>query len=603
MILLKSESDGIIPKLLLFISGFAFLIIFQAMGARFNIYGIIHLLIVSLVFTIFWIYIVFKYNILRKTNFKLDNKIKSILILVCSIFSASLVLTDASYITMSIGLHSDGIYHYIDFISGICPQYILSLLYIIAENINPAIITAFIILGLLSIFSIYISIKYIYGLITGLKEKDFVDKFINKILTDNKSFIIFLTITIAIVAIICILFSKYTNTLLGVMQWQEIMMSLDYSYGFIQRALLGSIISVFSLVTGCGKSIVLYNGVIISGIIILIISYLIFLWYSTNKIKISDDISTHINIKILTTVFGISWIIYMIGYASYNIFDIVFYILTIIACYLLTSQQKNKVIIFILLMIIPILCMLTHTAYIFMMFNIFLVLLLYNSLKPENKKINWYYFSLLILSFVGCSLLFIYFQFFSAVNPDITLEYLLQQLEMSGMDTGLISNGLINHICEQYFGYHMGLSTFAIVNHYQYIIINALIFSPLIYLYCKFWSCTIKQAKNTRLYYVYLLMALGVLTTIPLFIIHSDYGRWFFAIMFYAVFVINCMVLLNDKPVINSLNSMFKMLKQKPLFTTIIVSIILFIIITGFNLGSITNISFFISYVISLLTI
>jgi hypothetical protein len=96
--------------------------------------------------------------------------------------------------------------------------------------------------------------------------------------------------------------------------------------------------------------------------------------------------------------------------------------------------------------------------------------------------------------------------------------------------------------------------------------------SPFIYEVFKYWKYVINEAKacgKNGIFYG--LIPFGFLTTVPMFIMHCDYGRWTYAVFFYEFSCIWILNLLNDECIINATRKMYTRIKNnKPYFMVLL---------------------------------
>lgn len=79
-----------------------------------------------------------------------------------------------------------------------------------------------------------------------------------------------------------------------------------------------------------------------------------------------------------------------------------------------------------------------------------------------------------------------------------------------------------------------------------------LVFSPFINEVFRYWKNVIKNAKQDSVTkaVVYALMPFGIVTTIPMCVMHNDYGRWTYAVFFYEFTIIWVINYIEDKNVV-----------------------------------------------------
>ena len=99
--------------------------------------------------------------------------------------------------------------------------------------------------------------------------------------------------------------------------------------------------------------------------------------------------------------------------------DVWLIILTIIALWAILKDNYEVAV------LISVICMLIHQAYIFMYFNAILLALAIKFVYDDSKRKRIILNVFLLIA--SCSLLFIYLQFFSGVKPGIDYEYVRER--------------------------------------------------------------------------------------------------------------------------------------------------------------------------------
>ena len=543
---MKINPLSFLKNALLFLSGCSILFLVLSRDWYISLPWFISILALFYIFTLLWGFIIYKYHILEKIPTVFSKRTRGVIFLLTFGISLYLLLRNGSFWTLISTEYS--------YISGL-----------------------FILLTLASLYAVNIIIKYLTGLIT--KQNTDADRILKKILSIIDTWKSYCILAVSI-ALLVVLYNLHSLLSAGT-QWNLIIWTFDYSYGFIPRGLLGTLMQGFCALTGLQLSPDLWRATNLIGTLLFTAAILGFIFYTVKKITASQSAATSRNIKLITLLFLIG-----AGLSSYyELFgspDIYLILLTIPVLCLILSE-KHKLLQFISILILPVICMLIHSGYVFLFFNIILALLLYKSFITRTNRVNRYYLTALIASFTACSILFIYFQFFAQVNPDITLEYVL---EKASVLTVVESDTFIKYLLELLFGSSGLLGTFyGISSQWTTLLINLVIYSPFIWLAYKLWKGMVKNATGLKQKTVYILISLGFLTTVPLFIMHVDYGRWCYAVFFYEIALMLCLTVAGDKPFITSLNDVFRFLLNKPVLA---VFLVLYVLLLGqFSIGNI----------------
>ncbi|MBQ2088841.1 MAG: hypothetical protein II472_01330, partial [Lachnospiraceae bacterium] len=226
--------------------------------------------------------------------------------------------------------------------------------------------------------------------------------------------------------------------------------------------------------------------------------------------------------------------------------DIFMLLFSVIAVWILL-QRRHKML---FALVIPLVAMgvMVHQGYVFMYVNMVLVLLMYLYLRDGEKV----YLILLIASFVTVSALFIWFQFMSHVNGEEIVGDIIREatkLTRKGKyhDTLIDAEILGVDLSETEWPLH--------VQNFIELPFFLLLISPYIYVGASLVKEIMKGCRNLREKLRYVIIVLGALTTLPLFIMKIDYGRWMLAIFAYYLIMLIVLVALDDEIVIRALEN------------------------------------------------
>lgn len=322
--------------------------------------------------------------------------------------------------------------------------------------------------------------------------------------------------------------------------WHSQELTMDYSYGFIRRGLVGSFAtwiktSFYISYPGAMKAVQII-GVLLFSIAILI--------FFASLLKNENDKSfcfiSLLYIALDQTGFELT---------QFGLLDTYIMTLTILMVYLMIKDKA--------LFLIPVLagiCVLIHEAYPLMFFAVIVALLIYRFCYAENRKDQIRYVSVFVITGVVVSLLFIYFYYIHPRldNPDI--EAVLANCAMKlgsetdfsdirnlWLDPTLIPD-TVRYNSQMWID---GKPTATFFMLMKLVIANAIICIPLIILTAKYW---IKVISNEQKSYRKILLAvssISVFMILPLVITQNDQGRWFHDIVFFELLVIGSMYLLN----------------------------------------------------------
>lgn len=329
--------------------------------------------------------------------------------------------------------------------------------------------------------------------------------------------------------------------------------ALSYKYGFISRGLSGTIFRIVNKVLPF--DIMNYNGVLrYSQAVTVIFMLLVWLFCFYLIYKSNEDNYRHIQIvSILLVLFSITFFSNSFNFGRVDIYLVA----TAIVCVLILLWRKME------WLIVPLSCfaVMFHQAYVFMFFNVTLVILIYRFIESDKKgKIK--YSILFILSFIGASALFLYLNFF-AHTSDISIY------------NNVVEDAVV--LSKEDEGYHMALLQHEVLgidpttsewdHHLKNFVefpIFAIIMLPYIILVIRIFVKTIRETSENRDKFKYIVLAFGVLTIVPNLILKVDYGRWMFSIIVYYILIFAFLIAIKDKQVIPVLNREIDKIKAKP---------------------------------------
>ena len=326
-----------------------------------------------------------------------------------------------------------------------------------------------------------------------------------------------------------------------VTEWGTQELTMNYSYGFIRRGLLGTVVQ---LVHRCFNIDFLNAVQIVQGIgmALFTASFLLFIWI---LLKDNNDKTFCFVTLVLMSVnmWGFNFKLYCLP-------DTFMIFLTLLMVYLIMSDKA--------LFLIPVLagaCVLIHEGYPMMFFGIIVSLLIYRFCYSDNKKDRIKYAVIFLLTGIVVSALFLYLYMLHPriENADTALildncrkllkndSVDLSNLQFIWLD-GTIMEGSQHASKVMWIN---GEPTEWFFNLTKIALLNALVLSPLIFMTARFWIRIIKN--ETVRYRKFLLSFAGLMVflAIPLIISHTDQARWFYDIVIFEIVVIGCICLKN----------------------------------------------------------
>ena len=234
-------------------------------------------------------------------------------------------------------------------------------------------------------------------------------------------------------------------------------------------------------------------------------------------------------------------------------------ILTVLCCMLIVTEVMEW-----LIVPICILCVLLHQGFVFMNVNIILVLLIYKVLVRTGKE-RKKYACIFILTFLSISALFLYFEFFShAQGREIYVE-VVELAKALSQDGQSFSESLVNHeilgvdVFEAEYLYHL--------MNYLETPIFVILFLPYAVMFVWFFKGLLKEqggkaTKGQGL--AYLAVLLGAATVVPEVVLKVDYGRYAFAIIFYYVAIVICLMAMGDEGILRQVGNLAARTRKLP---------------------------------------
>ena len=324
-----------------------------------------------------------------------------------------------------------------------------------------------------------------------------------KISRENRNFLIIL-IGIMIIWAVYLFPFKFGG-------WNQIMLAFSYRYGFIQRAFIGSMIDLVSTVFHIPLKYMRYlYGVATVGIFTLL--FFMGAGWSTN-------------------------------YNNFALTDMWLPMISLIGVYAIIRGKHIWI-----SLITTIICVLIHPAYVFLYFNLILAAFVYKVFLDNERKDKSNAIWMVVVLAAG-SLLFLYMMFFSHARVNVTVDEVMQRAAVV-VDKSV--DEISNHepTVRGYLIRDGGESGVQLVfnSYWLLFLVIVVMFSPFLFEFYQYWRMVYREAKNngTKGSIVYALLPLGIVTSIPMYIMHNDYGRWTYAVYFYEFAMIWMLNLLKD---------------------------------------------------------
>jgi hypothetical protein len=240
------------------------------------------------------------------------------------------------------------------------------------------------------------------------------------------------------------------------------------------------------------------------------------------------------------------------NYSNFALTDLWLPIISVLAVYLILKEKY--------IWIVPVLsciCLLIHTAYVFLYFNIVLFAFWYKIIVADKKKTT--YIVSAIVSLISVSALFIYMMFFAhareGISPDYVMARAAEFVSKTVDEIEMHRSTVLGYLFRE--GDFTGIS-FYISSYWLLLVVMIIMFGPFIYELCNYWKYVVTEAKACgRNKFLYGVIPFGCITTIPMYIMHCDYGRWTYAVFFYEFACIWILNILNDECIIKATKHMY----------------------------------------------
>ena len=342
-------------------------------------------------------------------------------------------------------------------------------------------------------------------------------------------------------------------------------LAISYKYGFTSRGLIGTIYQFLGNLVGVdiwNYFVALKFYVICT--IVCYIAFAIIMLLFLKKTSI-DNKKMQQYLILINTIFFITM---FAAEKNFGRIDMFMLVLTILAAYLIAIEKF-------VWLVVPLtaVCVMFHQGYVFMFYNVVLVLLFYRILTKEGKERNKYII-VFALSLVICAILFFWFQvayrggahdyYYEAREHATTMG-----VEGKPHDELLRAELLGVDLHDEELHYRLG--------NVIELIIFLVFFSPYIIFVGKVLLRTIKKQTELSRKLIYLALVLGPLTLLPNYIFKVDYGRWTFAAVTYFLLIFIFMYSINERDIIESVDEGLERIKNRVYRPFIFVTPLLFV--------------------------
>lgn len=328
-------------------------------------------------------------------------------------------------------------------------------------------------------------------------------------------------------------------------------LAFTYQYGFISRGFLGTAYLLLDKLLPW--NLMKYKMVLRVTVIATSIFMMLFYWFIWICMKRCSR-KYLVNLQYCFLFLTISVVSMFYSKRNLGRPDVYMLFLTLI-CVILVIYEKAEF----LLVPASAICVMMHQGYVFMFFNILLVLLAIRILETTGMR-RRYYIWILGLSFVICSGLFVYFEFFSHGGGEEIYDSIVSvatELSRGGKyHETLIAHEILGvDLFETEWPQH--------ISNFIELPLYLLCMSPYLVLGVRYMRRVLRAADSRQKKLSYWLLILGGGTLLPDFILKIDYGRWLFALLMYFAIVLFVLIARGDELLAEQLHVLMNEVKTK----------------------------------------
>lgn len=375
-----------------------------------------------------------------------------------------------------------------------------------------------------------------------------------------------------------------------VRSYNTTMLALSYEYGFTSRSLLGTLYHLLDAVLPL--DLIDYRAVVATAYVATIL-FVLFVEYFLYRclrrcegemVKYGEYLALILSLCLVST--------FSFPYNFFRV-DIFMILVSLLGVLCLVKERAQW-------LVVPLsaLGVMFHQGYVFMYFNLILVLLFYRALSwwKEDRRKARRYSLLFALSFLVGSALFLWFEFFSRSNGAAFFDTIKSEAEKLSYD-GIYHSTLLYH---EVLGIDLASTEeeFSRVNAVQ-ILMCGIVCLPMLVFGVRFFAGLIKKAKGASEKWKYLAVVLGAATILPDFLLKIDYGRWMAAVVVYYVGIVLALLAMKDPIMETQVRESGERLIRRPGIALWIMVVILLLPFLDVNidpffrhLGSIVNKNF-----------
>ena len=329
----------------------------------------------------------------------------------------------------------------------------------------------------------------------------------------------------------------FTSCQWRVRSYNTTMLALNYKNGFTSRALLGTIYHALDAILPW--NLIDYRAAFVFAVVVTLLFLLLVVLFAKKVMSLADPQLSDIIEIIFLLFIAVAMSTFSGGYNFLRV-DIFMLAVSMIGALCLISKRAEW-------LVIPLsaIGVMFHQGYVFMYFNIILVLLIVRFFDAQVRREKNRYGVYFICSFLIGSVLFLYFELFSRNSGEAVYETIVAEAEALSYK-GIYHTTLLAH---EVLGVDLGDTErrLRLVNRVQFPI-YVVVMLPFIVLFIGLFISIFKEAKKQgALRFKYLCILIGPLTMLPDFLLKVDYGRWVMSVVAYYYVVILALLAMRDR--------------------------------------------------------
>lgn len=325
-------------------------------------------------------------------------------------------------------------------------------------------------------------------------------------------------------------------------RWQAHQLVVNYSYGFIKRAFLGTIVDLIVQRSGLSFVKVLIYFMDVEELIFAV-SFMTFLLYLIFHYK-----DKRLNLMVL--------MFFSTGIMSFYFMDwgepdLIMFSLTLLSVLLIIRRKA--------LWLVPVMmvtCVLIHEGFVLLTFATVVGLLFYRAVSEEDKASRRYMFGVLIATCIICGCLFFYLYFFTSRAITVPSEVILDKsATLLGFPETYRGDLLYTYYGEGVPGSAMwvdGAPTIEFWSRFLSFIAAMVALLPVFYGKCRILKEALTKEKNKWKKLSYVFLSLQFVLTLLMVIVHTDLGRWVCAIVLQEFLTLFALYMIGDKIIKNA---------------------------------------------------